>query len=258
MEKFTLQKLVGHPRWKWVLFFALCEVITILGVGISVSSSTHYWVGGVSAAFFAPGLAVSVLQLIRPKPPLTTQNEFIVSRSRANSLAYLSLCIGWLIAANIIRLHRPEAAWLCYCFMFLCAFGCFVAVVKFFDRRPLIKVNESGVFEPSLSKHTIPWSEIKGASLESIKGIELITLHLKAPQKFVQNLSFLQRLAHRVSQITAVELMHLGVLKLDTAYSEQALDFILAHVGKTEKEDPFSALNELANRQVCHTAQSDS
>lgn len=247
MTHSLITKVVGHPRWKWVLLFALCEIVTLLGIALSLSRSPQYWLGGVAAAFFAPGLAIAVLQLITPRAPLMTQNEFVVERSRAASLAYLSLCIGWLIAANMIRVHRPDAEWLAYSLMFLCSFGLYVAIVKIFDNRPIIRVNKDGVLEPSLSSSTIPWSEIDGASLQSVKGVELITLRLKSPEKFVGRLSFFQRLAHYVQQVTAVELMHLGVLKLDASYSEQALDFILAHTGAAVQDDSLNALCEFAS-----------
>jgi len=236
----------GHPRWKWVSLFLLCELITILGLLHGVNGGVLGWMGWTAAAFFAPGMAVSVIQLCRPRPVFRVENEFIVRRSGWSALAYLAVSSGWFVGSVLLLSHRPDAAMVGWPLVYLCAFGALMSLIQFFDSRPLLIINERGFYDRALGIGYIPWSEITGASIKPVQGTDVICLALKDPSRLLGHRSAWQRVLSAMNQLAGFELLHLGMVRMDAAYTDQALDFILARCSTPSEPDPYQDLLQLS------------
>ena len=245
MQKPFSLTLFGHPRWKWVALFLISELVTLLGLLHVATGGAMAWMGWTAAAFFAPGMAVGIIQLCRPRPVFRLENEFVVRRSSWSSLAYLAVCSGWFVGSVLLLGHRPEAAFVAWPLIYLCAFGALLALIQFFDTRPLMIIIERGFFDRSLGVGYIPWKEIQGASIQPVQGTDVICLALANPERVLGKRTGWQRFVSRLNQLAGFELLHLGVVRMDAAYTDQALDFILARCGAGSEADPYQELLQL-------------
>ncbi len=237
--------LFRHPRWKWVALFLICELITLLGLLHGVGGESLAWMGWTAAAFFGPGMAVSFIQLCRPRPVFRVENEFVVRRSGWSALAYLAVSSGWFVGSVLLLSHRPDAAMIGWPLVYLCAFGALMSLIQFFDSRPLMIINERGFYDRALGIGYIPWSEITGACIKPVQGTDVICLALKNPERLLGHRSSWQRVVSVMNQFAGFELLHLGMVRMDAAYTDQALDFILARCGSTGETDPYQDLLQL-------------
>ena len=62
-------------------------------------------------------------------------------------------------------------------------------IVRMFDSRPRLVIDEHGINDRTLKVGTIPWSEITGAYVKSISGNDFICLQVRNPQIWTANLS---------------------------------------------------------------------
>ena len=120
--------------------------------------------------------------------------------------------------------HMPNwVAWLNICFFGL---GYPVGLFHFFDRRPQIIINETGIFDRTTNKDFINWEIIQDAYLIDIHKQKFICLVVDEKFKPSQNKSKLyQKTAKFNEAIGAQELsISLGQIKIDP---EKLIEFIL-------------------------------
>jgi len=224
-----------------IVFFA----VTLLGILNAVYFAEHAWIGWMAVAFFGPGVLLSGIQILKPAPVTKNSDAFVVRRSSWAAISYLLLCSGWMVGGLILLTHKPETAWISFTFSYLCAFGIVLSLWQFFDPRPLVVINERGYYDRSLGIGLIPWSSINGAQIKTVQGTEVISLELKFPELVMSERSIWQKLDSQINQIVGFELMHLGVVRINALYIDEALDFILAKCATQSELDKYSALSEL-------------
>ncbi len=230
---------------RWAGYSFVLASIATLGVLDALFFVESGWIGWVTAALIGPTAVVAALQIVKPTPTTRNKDEFITKRSSWAAISYLLLCSGWLIAGLLILTHKPETAWLSFTFSYLCAFGILISLWQFFDQRPLLRINDQGYYDRMSGMGMIPWSAIRGAQIISKQGTELILLELKDPGTFLSKRSLWQRFNSRVNKFMGFELMHLGLVRMQALYIDEALDFILARCASQTEEDKYAALSEL-------------
>jgi hypothetical protein len=109
-------------------------------------------------------------------------------------------------------------------------------------------IDDEGFLDRSLGVGRIPWSEITGAAIETVQGTDVIALQLKDPEALLSRRTPAQVWASKVNQVVGFELLHLGIVKIDATYLDEALDFILARCGDGAAEESFTDVMELGNR----------
>lgn len=240
--------IVFQPHRRWVFFLEACIVVTLLGLLLTVTGARDGWVGLAACAFFSPGIPISLAQIFKRRPVTRDRSRFVIAKSSWGAVSYLFLCAGWIVGGVLLLKNRPETAPVTLALIGICAFGLFISLWQFFDRRPLMVIDDEGFLDASLGIGVIPWSEITGAAIETVQGTDVIALQLKNPEKLLSQRTKSQEWISRINQVVGFELLHLGIVRIDAAYLDEALDFILARCGDSHQEDSFADVMELGSR----------
>ena len=223
-----LQSTIFGPRRRWIFILEACVVVTLLGFLTSLPGGPQGWIGVAAISFFLPGVPIALLQIVKKRPVARTQDSFVVRRAPWTAVSYLFLCGGWICGLLILMVHRPDVAIVARPLIALCTVGLVVSLGLFIDTRPLLVIDDKGFYDRSLGLGVIPWSEITGASITSQNGTNVISLELRDPTGLLSRISTSRQFLNRVHQYVGFELLHLGLVSLDAAYIDEALDFILA------------------------------
>lgn len=216
--------ILRHPRWRWVVVFIACELVTFMGL-VHLTLGGHLaWIGLAAVCFLSPGMAVSLINLIQPKVSTKPKDRYEVRRSYWNSLAYIFLGFGWAAGSYLLVLNRPESAVLAWPLMYLCIFIAVVATLQLADRRPLMIIDQSGVRSRDFGDKLVPWNEVTGARIENLGGAETLVLELREPDKFITP----SKLGGAFSNAVNLEMASLGLVKVESSRLEEVLDFVLS------------------------------
>ena len=242
-EKLTF---MSNPKSKWRFLLLASTVISLLGLHLTLRSATEAWLGKTVLAFFLPGIVVSIMFLVKKNPAIRMKSEFVVRNSSWTSIAYIFLCSGWLIGSLLLMNNRPESAGIAVILAYICAFGLVVSFWQLLDSRPIVRIDDKGYFDRSLGVGVIPWDEIAGAHIEDVQGTEVLKVDLVNPEKF----SIPETLSRKLDRLFGFELLHLGIVRMDVAYLDEALDFVLERCVTTkiaEENEAFDILESLAS-----------
>ena len=231
-----IRSTIFGPRRRWIFILEACVVVTLLGFLTSLPGGPQGWIGVAAIAFFLPGVPIALLQIVKSRPVARTRDSFVVRRAQWTAVSYVFLCGGWICGLLILMVHRPEVSIVARPLIALCTVGLVVSLGLFVDTRPLLVIDDKGFFDRSLGLGTIPWSEITGASITSQNGTNVISLELRDPAVLLSRISPARQFLNRVHQYVGFELLHLGLVSLDAAYIDEALDFILARCAGTPVE----------------------
>lgn len=125
----------------------------------------------------------------------TPMESFIAHNSRWRLAVILLSAVGfvalgmWMVGAfgEVPSSRRYSATsfivigWLCILFFGLCG----VAIIKkFFDERPQLSIDSSGIRWAPWTDQLIPWSEIRDVTTWSYKHQDVIVLHLRNAERF--------------------------------------------------------------------------
>ena len=139
----------------------------------------------------------------------------VIKASRLKCVLLLVTAIGFVLAGAFIVAHNAGmdawAGWICILF-----FGAGIPMFlwQLVDARPRLIIDDRGVFDRMLGVGVIPWSEITGAYVCSIKSADFICLELRDPAPWLQRLSPIKRAmvpANEAMGFTALNLNLTGV-----------------------------------------------
>lgn len=240
---------IKQKRWAFVLGLSL--MVSLLGIFNVLVSGPNFWLGWSVVAFFSPGVWVALIQMYQPRPHSKHRDGFVIKKSAWTAICYMIICASWLLGLMYMAVMRPDALWLITVLMFVCALGMLVSLWQFFDPRPITVINETGFYDRNLRIGTIPWSEITGASIAIVQGTEVISLRVTNPDLLARR-EVSDKLLGWLDQVVGFELLHLGLVKMDTKYMDEALDYVLARCaghGEESQAEPteFKGLMNLAN-----------
>jgi len=222
---------------KWMAILVVSMVVSLLGLFNAWKGGSHYWLGWVVVSFFAPGICIALIQMYRPRVASERRQGFVIKKSPWAAISYLILCGCWFLGLMYLGIMRPEALWIIAALMFLCALGTLAALWQFFDPRPITVINEDGFYDRNLRVGTIPWSQITGAAISIVQGTEVISLQVKDPKLLCRKQSA-ARLFDWLDQLVGFELLHLGLIRLDADFMDEALDYILARCASSVESEP--------------------
>jgi hypothetical protein len=166
-----------------------------------------------------------------------------IKPSRAKfALLFLAACA--FVAAGIAMIVYGPASdtWIGWVCTFFFGGGLLIFGRQLFDARPRLVINRDGVFDRTLGVGVIAWSEIRGASLRSIKGNDFIALELYHPEVWIGRLSRMQQ-----ALVTANRELGFGVLNLNLVglqeSSQSIYELILKHLERQEFAAEFERGN---------------
>ena len=151
--------------------------------------------------------------------------HFEIRSSRLQYSLYLVGAIGF-VAGSVFILLNDGPAWVAWMGIVFFGAGMPLFVWQIIDRRPRLLMDDEGVLDRTLGLGKIPWKDIDGAFLKSIRGNDFVCLELKDADKYLNQLSSVKRLAAGANEklgFTPISLNLSGV----SASSEQVLELVL-------------------------------
>lgn len=143
-----------------------------------------------------------------------TTGQLVVPLSKTKLILLISGAVGfvalgvwlWSIAEYQTRynpLYMKAVAVTSAGFFGVCGIYGFV---KLFDTAPGLIIDSEGIVDNSsgVSAGRIPWREIRGITVTSLKGQKFLTFEVENPQKYVERGNFLKH------QLNAVNLKYFG------------------------------------------------
>ncbi len=130
---------------------------------------------------------------------------------------------------------------------------CFASGVwKLFDRSPGLVVDRIGLVDNSsgISAGRIPWSEITGISVTTVKPLPLLkaqrflTIHVRDPQAYVARGNALKRMMKRANYRMFGSPIHISAVALKTSFEdlvELVTQYHSRYVSECTHADPTSA-----------------
>ena len=165
-------------------------------------------------------------------------DSITANNSRWKYIGLAAMCVPFVVIGCLMlmfpksgSLKETLAGW---AGVILFGLGSIVFLWQIFDSRPRIVVDESGIFDRTLSVGTIEWQDIKHAYLNSVVGNPFISLVLTNPEKYLERAMNSQKKLARLNKYLGAETININLSGIDKSPDE-----ILAVV-----------LNRLINRNI--------
>jgi len=126
-----------------------------------------------------------------------------------------TICAVFVIIGILMLLFPRTGEWretiIGWSGVILFGFGLFIFLRQIFDSRPRIVVDESGVFDRTLSVGVIEWQDIEHARLNSVVGNPFISLRLNNPEKYLERAMNSQKKLARLNKYLGAETININV-----------------------------------------------
>jgi hypothetical protein len=94
------------------------------------------------------------------------------------------------------------------------------------DSRPRLVIDESGIYDRTLGVGRIPWPEITGARIQSIRGNDFVCLAVRDPKIWLHQLAPLQKLLVRGNRALGFSELNINLSGVE-ASTAQVYELIL-------------------------------
>lgn len=143
-----------------------------------------------------------------------TNDELVIELSKSKAVLLILIALAgvaggiWLLSmdertiARDLPIEDPlfvhGVGIACIVFSGLCSI---LAVRKFFDKRPGLVLNSTGIIDNSsgIAAGFIPWSEITGAEIYKFQRQKMLIVKVRNPEEFIQRGNLLKRITVRMS-----------------------------------------------------------
>ena len=155
--------------------------------GLPTSAFAFSELGALMAAkLVAPATAIPSQRKVTGEntQPATRLGTVAIRRSIPKVIRTLALFIVLVAGSILFILHSTPSekwkAWLCLAFF---APGVPVFIIQLFDTKPRLIISDYGIYDRTLKVGTIPWSDITGAYIKSVRPttVDFICLELRNP-----------------------------------------------------------------------------
>lgn len=98
----------------------------------------------------------------------------------------------------------------------------FIGVKKFFDNSPGVIISSKGILDNSsgISAGLISWEEVVGISEYQVQKQKFVSIHVKDPEKYVNNGNALKRMANRANIKMCGTPLNISANNLKISYDE--------------------------------------
>ena len=143
--------------------------------------------------------------------------RIIVKNCRMENTFWLILCLPFVTAGIGLIVTGDRVGWLVTLLFGLCVLG---FIRRITDASPRLIIDEQGVIDCMLGAGRIPWADIKGAYVASVKGCDFLCFELNDPKKYRQRLSRLKRMLASVSRLMGFTDFTLNLSGVDASAAE--------------------------------------
>jgi len=121
--------------------------------------------------------------------------EIQIKKSKQNYIFPLIGAIGFVVAGLFIILTSNSSGdrWIGWISIIFFGSGIPLFIKEMLESKPRMIINDQGIFDRTFGIGTIPWSEITGAFIKSIKGNDFICLELRNPKMWSNQLSGIKK-----------------------------------------------------------------
>lgn len=128
--------------------------------------------------------------------------EIQIRNSRQKFILVLLAAIGFVVAGLFIVMNSRSSGDRVIGWMSIIFFGSGIPLFirKVSESKPRLMINDQGIFDRTLGVGTIPWGEITGAYIKSIKDNDFICLELRSPEIWSSQLSGIKKAAVSANQ----------------------------------------------------------
>ena len=134
-----------------------------------------------------------------------------VSSSKFKYALLLVIALSFVVGGALIIVRgEPGDVWLGWACVVFFGTGIPIFSWQLLDSRPRLVLDDQGVLDRTLGVGVIPWTEITGAELKSIQGNHFVCLQLRNPDRWLGQLSPLQR-----AMVSANERLGFSALNLN-------------------------------------------
>lgn len=146
-------------------------------------------------------------------------DRWVVANARGRYAWLLLLSSAFVALGAAIVLHTPglEAYLIGGASIVFFGAGAVLFALQLIDRRPRLILDDEGLYDRTLGVGTIPWRDIAGARLLSMRGHTFVCLQLRNPEVW------LDKLAPRQRRLVALN-QRLGFAALNVNLSGVAAD----------------------------------
>ncbi len=144
-----------------------------------------------------------------------------------------AICAAFVVIGGLMLLFPRTGEWretiIGWSGVILFGFGLFIFLRQIFDSRPRIIVDESGIFDRTLSVGVIEWQDIEYAYLNSVVGNPFISLHLTNPEKYLERAMNSQKKLARLNKYLGAETININVSGINKS-PDDILAVVLEHI----------------------------
>lgn len=115
-----------------------------------------------------------------------------IKSSRSKYIALLIVAIGFVVCGSFILLIGGPVliGWMSIIFF---SAGIPLFTWQIFNRRPRLKIDDTGIEDQTLGVGKIAWEDIRGAFVKTIQGNDFICLKLIDPEKYIGKLNTVKK-----------------------------------------------------------------
>jgi hypothetical protein len=113
--------------------------------------------------------------------------RIVVYASRRHTYRKLALCLS-LLAVGAGLLAADLVRWLGWSLVLLGGAYALVLLRGLGEETERVVIDDSGIRDSALPVGTIGWDEVRGASVQEIGGVPVVTLKVRDPERFIRRL----------------------------------------------------------------------
>jgi hypothetical protein len=98
----------------------------------------------------------------------------------------VALAVGLGAGTALLRLHLLPAGWTV---LTLCGLYALLQLRSLGEEQERVVIDDSGIRDSMLPVGVIGWDEVRGASVQQVGNVEVVTLQLRDPERFIRRLT---------------------------------------------------------------------
>jgi len=170
--------------------------------------------------------------------------EIKLYKSKQKAIKLILLCTPFVLIGIWMIVEKPLIGWLCLGFFGL---GYPIGIFNLFDKRPMIIMNEIGIFDRSINTDFINWELIQGGYTIEIKGQKFICLIIDKKFKPSKKKGLFYKSVVKLNESIGAQELNINLGQVQKINEEELLDFIL-QMSKANKTRKAELIKKLPNK----------